>query len=77
MRTLPQHREADQFARESGCDKAATGGAVDGQASEPIARQSIQTTENKNNTITTRGKATRRLVRKSRSPIVQHVGSRR
>ena len=65
MRTLPQHREADQFARESGCDKAATGGAVDGQASEPIAKPiakpSIQTTENENNTITTKGEATRRL----------------
>ena len=61
MRTLPQHREADQFARGSGCGKAATVGPVDGQASEPIAKPSIQTTENENNTITTKGEATRRL----------------
>jgi len=61
MRTLPQHREADQFVRESRFDKAATVGPVDGQASEPIARQSIQTTENENNTITTKGEATGRL----------------
>ncbi len=61
MRTLPQHREADQFARESGCDKAATVGPGDGHASEPIAERTIQTTENENNTITTRGKATSRL----------------